>query len=63
MRHSAFCVRLGKVGSFISASYHDFGCRRYVPDHMMAYSIPLLCVWLHVACVAHVEQGYVTSGR
>ena len=32
VRHSVFCVRLGKVGSLISASYHDFGCRRHVPD-------------------------------
>ena len=29
----------------------------------MAYSILCFHVWLHVACVAHVEQGYVTSGR
>ena len=59
---SAFCVRLERfvrLSPLLAAVWGVAGMLQ-TRDGVLD---SLLYAWLQCACVAHVEQGYVTSGR
>ena len=62
MWHSVFCVRLERLVRLFPLLIAVLGVAGMLQTHDGVLD-SLLYAWFHVACVAHVEQGYVTSGR